>query len=122
MMTKYSDEEILTFAKSEIKFYLTHESAHPNYEYDDDDEIISDDIGCTVFSSCTSFEVKDAAIDPEHISGYENCVAGVIVTVDWSWSSEDEDEPQFEEDVELLIEIYDVDDELSANRREIERV
>lgn len=121
-MTKYSDEQILTFAKQEVDFYLTHESAHPNYEYTDEGEIISDDIGCIGFSSCRNFEIKDAVIDPKHGTNFEDCVAGVIVTVDWLWQSEIEPELEPEEGVELLIEIYDVDGELSANRPQIERI
>ncbi|MBD2388873.1 hypothetical protein [Cylindrospermum sp. FACHB-282] len=121
-MTKHSNEQILAFAKSEIEFYLSHESAHPDYEYDDEGEIILDDIGCVGFRSCKDFKIKDATIDLEDGSTFENCIASVIVKVDWTWSSEGEDEDEDEEDVELLIELCDVGGQLSANRTQIERI
>jgi hypothetical protein len=97
--------EAIETAKKAVENYASHWYMVPIC--DDWGNPLPQEPGCADYSSCEELTITNAEIDPEFESPYEDgSVIGVTVTVNWKWTDEEPDE-----DVELLIPVWEQDGE-----------
>jgi len=101
----FSNDQIIEAAKAYVE-ETYGDCAYPIIPVDEWGNEESYEVGCVPWVSCQDITVKDCSLEADEETIY------AIVTVDWAWSREDEDELEEETDVQLSLLVEEADGEL----------